>query len=449
MVAQRCNQVAVQRLDVRRTFHAVRGRAIGRNVKGLVGVARVVEVVGGVQQVFRGDVVVDATEERSVVHDMIHRLAVILVEAGLVKVQQHLPLAVAICVDLGVADVAAKRRVRHRARAREQGRCVVPAQVRPQQALVNALARAEVEEFVALDRSADASAELLAMEVRERLAIRCVRGQSLKALVLEQAAMKGIGPGLGDDVDHTAAGASELGVRAARDDLELLDRFERDVDRRALTAGLLAEEAVVVVAPVERDVVEDPALPVDVDLIAVGPLRDADTRRERQQVFKLAAQHGCRRDSLLAKRGRSGRGAHVDQRGRGDHHRLRRARHLQCQPQRRCQTDGQVQVLLNRRRKARLRDRDFVAARLQGRKLEVSRPVGEGVMSDCGIHLIGFDVGIRNDRARGVADLALNPSVRGLYLGARRNAGCRQNEPKQCTGGSWWDRHTAPQKCRR
>ena len=45
-----------------------------------------------------------------------------------------------------------------------------------------------------------------------------------------------------------------------RDHLELADRFERDVDGRALAAGLLAEEAVVVVAAVEADVVEDAAL---------------------------------------------------------------------------------------------------------------------------------------------------------------------------------------------
>ena len=78
---------------------------------------------------------------------------------------------------------------------------------------------------------------------------------------------------LGDDVDHAAGGAAELGVGAGRDDLELLDRFERDVDGGALAAHLLAEEAVVVVAAVEADVVEDAALAGEVDLVAVRPLR--------------------------------------------------------------------------------------------------------------------------------------------------------------------------------
>ena len=78
---------------------------------------------------------------------------------------------------------------------------------------------------------------------------------------------------LGDDVDDAAGGAAEFGVGAGRDDLELLDRFERDVDGRALPADLLAEEAVVVVAAVEADVVEDAALAGEVDLVAVGSLR--------------------------------------------------------------------------------------------------------------------------------------------------------------------------------
>ena len=72
--------------------------------------------------------------------------------------------------------------------------------------------------------------------------------------------MRRVGAGLGDDVDDAAGGAAELGGGAGGDHLELLDRVERDVDRRALAAHLLAEEAVVVVAAVEADVVEDAAL---------------------------------------------------------------------------------------------------------------------------------------------------------------------------------------------
>ena len=57
-----------------------------------------------------------------------------------------------------------------------------------------------------------------------------------------------------------------------------LHRVERDVDGRALAAHLLAEEAVVVVAAVEADVVEDAALAGERDLVAVRPLHDAHAR---------------------------------------------------------------------------------------------------------------------------------------------------------------------------
>ena len=67
-------------------------------------------------------------------------------------------------------------------------------------------------------------------------------------------------------------------LRAGGDDLELLDRVERDVDGRALAARLLAEEPVVVVAAVEADVVEDAALSGERDLVAVRSLHDADAR---------------------------------------------------------------------------------------------------------------------------------------------------------------------------
>ena len=104
------------------------------------------------------------------------------------------------------------------------------------------------------------------------------------------AAVQLVGARLGDDVDHAAGGAAELGVGAGGDHLELLDRFERDVDRGALAAHLLAEEAVVVVAAVEADVVEDAALPGEGDFVAVRSLHDADAGRERQQVLELASE---------------------------------------------------------------------------------------------------------------------------------------------------------------
>ena len=109
---------------------------------------------------------------------------------------------------------------------------------------------------------------------------------------MKQATVQFVATRLGDDIDDAASRASELRRSARGDDLEFLDGFERDVDRSALAADLFAEEAVVVVPSVEAQVVEDATLPGEVNDVAVRPLRDADARCEREQVFKLAPQHG-------------------------------------------------------------------------------------------------------------------------------------------------------------
>src|SRR5437899_12644855 len=105
--------------------------------------------------------------------------------------------------------------------------------------------------------------------------------------------MDGVCPGLGDDIDDAAGAAAEFGVCTAGGNLEFLYGFERDVNRRALTAHLLAEEAIIVVAAVEADVIEDAALPVNVDFVAVRPLHDAHAGSQREQILKFAAEHWC------------------------------------------------------------------------------------------------------------------------------------------------------------
>ncbi len=97
---------------MRGPFRAVRGRAIGCHVEGLVRVVRVVEVVRRVEQVLRADVPIYAAKERSVVDHVVYWRAFVLIKVCLIEVHQHLPLAVAIGVDLRVRDIAAKYRIR-------------------------------------------------------------------------------------------------------------------------------------------------------------------------------------------------------------------------------------------------------------------------------------------------------------------------------------------------
>src|SRR5437762_11511365 len=101
------------------------------------------------------------------------------------------------------------------------------------------------------------------------------RSERFRTEVLKKCAVILIGAGLRDDIDDATGAAAELRVGAAGGDLKFLDGFQSDVDGRALTAHLLTEESVVVVAAVEADVVEDTALPVDIDLVAVRTLSNA------------------------------------------------------------------------------------------------------------------------------------------------------------------------------
>src|SRR5207237_7620675 len=175
-------------------------------------------------------------------------------------------------------------------------------QVRTQKILADAFEREEVEGLVPDDRAADRAAELLAVKVVERLAVRRIRREPFDALVMEQRAGDLIRARLGDDVDDASGGMAELGAGAGGDHLKLLDRLERDVDRRALPADLLAEEPVGVVAAVEADVVEDAALAGERDLVAVGALHDAHAGRQREEILELAPEDRRRLDRRFVQR---------------------------------------------------------------------------------------------------------------------------------------------------
>src|SRR5260370_35642684 len=73
--------------------------------------------------------------------------------------------------------------------------------------------------------------------------------------------------------------------------------------RCALAAHLLTEKSVVVVAAVKADVVEDAALPVNVDFVAVRALRNAHAGGQSEQVFELASENGSSGDGGLIESG--------------------------------------------------------------------------------------------------------------------------------------------------
>ena len=97
--------------------------------------------------------------------------------------------------------------------------------------------------------------------------------------------------GLGNHVDDPTGGPAEFRGGSGCHYLKLFHGIERNIDRRALAAKLLSEEAIVVVAAIEAYVVEDTTLTGKGDFIAIRTLDDADAGREGQQVFKLSPQN--------------------------------------------------------------------------------------------------------------------------------------------------------------
>ena len=147
----------------------------------------------------------------------------------------------------------------------------------------------EEERLVALDRSAERSAELVLAEVLVLGAVRVLAEQRAVAAEIEGGALVPVGAALGHHVDEAADRAAELGRGAVGDDLELLHRLEADDVLGPLTAALLAEERVVGVGAVDHHVVVDAALAADADLGAVRSLDDADGRRQLDEVDEVAA----------------------------------------------------------------------------------------------------------------------------------------------------------------
>ena len=201
---------------------------------------------------------------------MLDGLAIVLPYAALQEVQQCHPLAFRTAVDHRVIDPH---------RGTRYGACCSQrrAQIGAGQVCDNLFKRSEKKHLVLDDRPADRSAKLVAAKVLERFAIRGSRGQRFSAEIFETASVDLIRPGLGNDVDNSPGRPTEFRVCSTCDNLKFLDRVERNVNCSTLSAELLAEEAVVVVAAVEANVIEHAALTVEIDLVAVRTLRNAYT----------------------------------------------------------------------------------------------------------------------------------------------------------------------------
>ncbi len=282
-----------------------------------------VEVPGPRHVVLRAGHDIELGERRDGLDGVIDRARFIHAEPAVEEPEERGALAVGVRVDEIL--VGLHRWIGHRARRVPD----LPAEVRPLEIAVDPFERDEQERLVFLERATERAAPLLAVELVERAPVRELARELLVPLKIEQASVRLVRAGLGDDVDHASRGAPEFRRGARRNHLELLHRLERDVNRRALAPRLLAEEPVVVVPAVEADVVEHAALSRKRDLVAVRPLDDADAGREREQILELAAEDRRGLDRQLVQRVRRRRAGRVDDlRGRRDRHRFGDARHF-------------------------------------------------------------------------------------------------------------------------
>src|SRR5262249_27107554 len=169
-------------------------------------------------------------EDGGVANGMLDRQSFLLVLRGPEEVEQGEALAIEVAADQsGVGRVSDHRRL-HRAGCATDLR----AQVRAGEDLEDLPPGAEEKHLVLDDGPANGAAKLLAMKVLERLAVGSIGGERFQALEMEERAVQIVGAGFGDDVDHAAAAAAELGAGPSRHHLKFLDRVERDVDSGAL-----------------------------------------------------------------------------------------------------------------------------------------------------------------------------------------------------------------------
>ena len=319
---------------------------------------------------------------------MLDGLAIVLAYSSLQKIQERNSLAFSAGVYHGVID--SHDRGRH-GTCRSERR----AQIGARQLCDNLFKCTKNEHFVFYNGSTHRSAKLVAAKILEWFAIRSCRCKRFGAEVFKTAPVDIIRSGLSNDVDNAACRPTKFGVGPAGDYLKFLDRIESDVNCSALSAELLAEEAVVVVTPIEAYVIEHAALAVEVDLVSIRPLGNCHTGCQCQQIFKLAPKDWRRADREFAQ----GRGrfsfCRFDDWYVCDDDLLRNRRYLHGYRQRNGLAYSEVHIFLNDGREPGFAYCDGVAPR--GKTQE-----GKVTVRICGVrlHEIGRQVFCFNGRTR-------------------------------------------------
>ncbi len=156
--------VGVDDVNLRRSLDSVRRIAVGRHIEGLVGVFRIVEIVGERKLVFLIYVPVESGQRGRVPNGMLDGLAVVLPHASLQEVQERDSLAFRAAVYYGIID--SHHGIRYGARRSERRAQIGAGQLRE-----NLFKGSENEHLVLHDGPAHRAAKLVAAEIGQGLSV--------------------------------------------------------------------------------------------------------------------------------------------------------------------------------------------------------------------------------------------------------------------------------------
>ncbi len=274
----------------------------------------------------------------------------------------------------------------------------------------------EEEGAIALDRPAQRESELVLCEIGRQPQVAMVRLPRERAVlsIIVHRAVQLIRARLRHHVHEAAGGTAELGVGARRRHHDLLHGVEVECEGRTLATALLAEERIIEVGAVDRDVVVNSLLPTDRQLVAVRTLDDRHVGREQRQVQVVAPVVGQPRDRFVRQAGGARHLRRLDDRlRRFDHDRLQlHGRERQIQVDR--LTDAQTDAGAPRFTEAHGARRDVVGAERHERRDENAALIRRDLALESSLSLVQDDRRARDRRSRGIGDRAADDACRRL-----------------------------------
>ena len=308
------------------------------------------------------------------------------------------------------------------------------------------LERPEVERLVLCDRPADHRAELMPVEIRNRLVGRIeevLRIQRRVAIELECRSAHGIGAGPRDGIDHATGGPAELRRVCVRQDLEFEDGLhaEQHAGGRAgrlvvniVDVGAIEQEAALLrPGAVDRNLRRPAA-----DHVVAGGERRRDARLQQRQLLERPSVQRQLTNLFVANQSAHRSRRRVDDRRfANDRQLLADPPQLQFHVHDRVLSDGKLDAPTGDGLKSGQRHVDFIFARRQHGYAVMSGSVGLQLPDGARRRVEDHNVGVGQGRTARVGDDALQARADGL-CGCSRGTEKKRDEDAgaEATDGS-------------